>query len=443
MTRDSQPVVRRRRVERNVCRRACLTTLGALALSSCRNGAARDSRQPLRIWAHQGQEAEHQALMAVARAFNESRTGRRGRVELSFFPDFQYGEKLAIAAAASDMPSAFELDGPLVARFADARLLEPLDPFISAAERADFLPTILEQGTISGTLYTLGAFESAAVLYFDRPLFERAGVEPPPPTRAYDWPRLLTTCERLKRHGIEPLTLHMNESADEWYTYAFSPVIWSAGGRLIGSDGVTVRGVLASPENVRSVRNWQLLFERGYAAADPVEPDPFGNGRVAMDWSGHWMLRSHLVRKAERLGIMPLPELGPYPAAPCGSWCWGISSQGEQQALAADWVRWVTSTEHGVVPLIRANAAVPARRSAFADFPEYEQFPHRLLRDQLEHAAHPRPRTPFYASLTQHFAAALRDIARGADVGKRLRSAEQQIARVIERRLGRTAVDRQ
>jgi ABC-type glycerol-3-phosphate transport system substrate-binding protein len=419
-------------------RRECLTGLGSLALSGCRSEG---SSQVLRVWAHRGQEAEHRALLAIAHAFNRSQKSAPSRVELSFFPDFQYTEKLAIAAAASDMPAAFELDGPLVARFVDAGLLAPLDPFVGQADRADFLPTILKQGTIAGNLYALGAFESAAVLYFDRELFEHAGIEPPQPTSAYEWSELLDVCERLKRSGIAPLALHMNESADEWYTYAFSPVVWSGGGRLIGADGASVRGVLASRENVRSLTEWQLLFRRGYAQADPVDPDPFGGGRVAMDWSGHWMLRSHLTRKANRLGVMQLPRCGDVAAAPCGSWCWGISPHGEQQRLAAEWVRWVTSTEHGVVPLVRANAAVPARRSAFAAFPEYERFPHRLLRHQLERAAHPRPRTPFYATLTQHFAGALRDIARGADVAERLGLAEQQVARVIERRLGRTATE--
>ena len=387
----------------------------------------------MRVWAHHGQDAEHTALLEVARAFNASQT--EAHVELSFFPDFQYAEKLAIAAAASDMPAAFELDGPLVARFVDAALLSPLDSFFTSADLADFLPTILQQGTIAGKLYALGAFDSAALLYFDRQLFDRARLQQPDATHGYDWQELLDACERLKRQGIEPLALHMNETADEWYTYAFSPVVWSGGGALIGSDGSSIRGVLASATNVSSLSQWQRLFRHAYAQTDPLDPDPFGNGRAAMDWSGHWMLRSHLLRKAGRLGVMPLPRMGSMAVAPCGSWCWGIAAQGHQQGLAAQWVRWVTSTDNGVVPLVRANAAVPARHSAFATFPEYQRLPHRLLRDQLEHAR-PRPRTPFYATLTQHFAAALRDIARGARVAERLLLAEEQVARVVERRLG-------
>jgi hypothetical protein len=131
---------------------------------------------------------------------------------------------------------------------------------------------------------------------------------------------------------------------------------------------------------------------------------------------------------------MVLPRLGPQPVAPSGSWCWGVSARARDAGLAARWVRWVTDAEHGVVPIVRANGAVPARRSAFAAFPEYVQPPFSLFRHQLEHYARPRPRTPHYAVITQRFAAALRDIARGADVPARLAAAAAGVQRVIDRR---------
>jgi multiple sugar transport system substrate-binding protein len=238
----------------------------------------------------------------------------------------------------------------------------------------------------------------------------------------------------LKTAGIEPVAMHMDESADEWFTYAFSPVVWSGGGALIAKDGAEVRGVLASGENVWSLRAWQTVFAKGYAATDPVDPNPFGNGKVAMDWSGHWMARGHLAAKGGRLGAMRLPRVGEKAVAPCGSWAWGVSARAKNTELAALWVKWVTGVETGVVPIVRANGAVPARRTAFTFFPEYAEPPYRLFREQLETAARARPRTPYYATLTGRFAAALRDIARGAEVEARLRQAEAEVQAVVERR---------
>lgn len=401
--------------------------------------ATADRPHLIRVWSHQGQEAENQAMRDIVAAFNAAHAAENVRVDIAFFPDFQYTEKVAIAAAARDLPDALDLDGPLVARFADAGLLTPLDRWFTPEERADFLPTILAQGTIDGRLYALGAFDSAVVLYYDRAMLQRAGVTPPPPRVGWTWEEFLDACERLRAAGIEPVAMHMNESADEWFTYAFTPVIWSAGGALISPEGDSVRGILASPANVSSLRAWQEVFTRGFAATDPVDPDPFGHGAVAMDWTGHWMARSHLENKGDRLGAMVLPRTGSEPSAPSGSWCWGISAQARDPELAAKWLRWVTHPEHGIVPIVRANGAVPARRSAFAAFPEYARPPFRLFRYQLENIARARPRTPFYAVLTQRFAAALRDIARGADVAARLQAAEDGVQQVIDRRLGTRA----
>ena len=413
----------------------CLLLLFAVITGTgCRQGGTTASPVILRVWSHQGQEAENQALRSIAAAFNDAHASEGLQVELTFFPDFQYTEKLSIAAAADDLPDAFDLDGPLVARFAEAGLLQPLDAWVTAEDRRDFLPTILAQGTVHDQRYALGAFESAVVLYYDRDWLARAEVTPPAAGQAWSWDEFLAACEKLQATGLDPVALHMDDAADEWYTYAFSPVLWSAGGRLISGDGTTVAGVLASWENVEALQRWQALFTRGYAATDPVEPDPFGRGHVAMDWSGHWMARGHLAAKGDRLGVMPLPRLGAQSVAPSGSWCWALSQASTHPEAAARWLRWVTGAQTGVIPMVRANGAVPARRSAFDAFPEYSSDPYRLFRQQLETIARPRPRTPYYATLTQRFAGAVREIARGAEVRRRLQVAEREIQEVIDRR---------
>lgn len=401
-------------------------------------GQARGERagRALRVWAHQGQEAENAAVRRIVAAYQRAMGAGGEAVELTFFPDHHYAERLSIAAAAGDMPDAFEVDGPLVARFVDAGLLAAVDSLFSARDLDDFLPSVRVQGTVGGRLYALGAFDSAAVVYFDRRRLEEAGVRAPAADVGLLWPELSSACERLKAAGHRPLALHMNESADEWFTYAFSPLIWSGGGRLIDPGGTRVRGVLASAANVRSLLAWQRLFERDFASISSPDPNPFGSGTVAMDWSGHWMARSHLASKGRDLGVMPLPRLGPDTVSPCGSYCWGIFSGSERSELARGWLRWITGVTTGVLPLVRANGAVPARRSAFAALPEYGGPPYSVFREQLERNARPRPRTPFYATLTREFAAALRDIARGAHVQRRLERAEQAVQTAIDRRLG-------
>jgi multiple sugar transport system substrate-binding protein len=388
----------------------------------------------IRVWCHQGQEAENLALRGMAAAFNKAHAGQGIRVELTFFPDHQYTEKVSIAAAARDLPDVLELDGPTVAQFADAGLLQPIDGWFSEDELADFAPTIREQGRIGGRLVALGAFDSAMVLYYDRDMLARAGVEPPAGLDGWTWEEFMAACAKLKAAGMDPVALHMDITGDEWYTYAFSPLIWSAGGRLIGEDGRRVEGVLNSTGNAEVLRRWRQVFEQDFAARAPIDPDPFGSGKTAMDWSGHWMARSHRENKGDRLGAMPLPRMGEVAAAACGSWCWGLTRDAPNPDRAARWLRWATDPASGVRPIVAANGAVPARRSAYAYFPEYADPPFRLFRDLQERAGRPRPRTPVYPTLTQQFAAALRDIARGGDPQERLDRAAAQVQRRVDRR---------
>jgi ABC-type glycerol-3-phosphate transport system permease component len=109
---------------------------------------------------------------SVQRSPSRGRPDRRHRL----FPGLSIHRKISIVTAAGDLPDVFDLDGPTLAQFVDAGLLAPLDTYIDQKTRADFLPTIIEQGTIDGTLYALGAFDSAMVLYYDRIMLAEAGI---------------------------------------------------------------------------------------------------------------------------------------------------------------------------------------------------------------------------------------------------------------------------
>jgi ABC-type glycerol-3-phosphate transport system substrate-binding protein len=176
------------------------------------------------------------------------------------------------------------------------------------------------------------------------------------------------------------------------------------------------------------------LFRSGFAEATTTNPNPFAVGLAAFDWTGHWMLPSFEAAEGLRFGAMPLPQLGDKLVCASGSWCWGISRDCQDKAAAWKVLAWLVDPEHGIKPMVAANGAVPSRRSAFRFFPQYEQMPRRLFREQLETAARARPRTPVYLSLTSEFARAMRDIALGADVQAALTKAAQTVQRALDRR---------
>jgi ABC-type glycerol-3-phosphate transport system substrate-binding protein len=410
-------------------------TFVVIASPGCTREEADRGTRVVTIWAHQGQERENAAMRAIISAFNDAHRSKRIRADIHFFPDTQYADKVSIASATTRLPDVLDIDGPYVGPWAATGVLNPLDAHVDATLRSDFLPSILEQGTYEGSLYALGAFDSALVVYFNRDIVERAGVSPPERVaNVWTWAEFVDALRRVKPHAAVPVSLHMDEQSDEWLTYAFTPLVWSNGGHLIDLERNAVVGVLDSPAVVEAVQKWQALFTEGLAEKTTTNPNPFAAGLAAFDWTGHWMLPGFEAADGLRFGVMPLPRMGAEPVCGSGSWCWGISRDCRDEKAAWAVVQWLVHPEHGIRPVVSANGAVPARRSAFRFFPAYEQLPRRLFREQLEAAARARPRTGAYLTLTAAFARSLRDIALGADVRETLGRAAQSVQRSLDRR---------
>ena len=414
-------------------RAGALTILAATALAGCERRPAEDVRV-ITVWAHQGQARENAAMRSIVDAFNERHAAERIRIDITFFPDRGYADKVSIASFSGPLPDMLDIDGPYVGPWAAEGTLQPLDDLVGDALRADVLPSLLEQGTYDGKLYALGAFDSALVVYYNRDMLAQAGVSPPERAAdAWTWPQFVAALRQVKPHAKIPLSLHMDDQSNEWFTYAFSPLVWSAGGNLIDTVNGRATGALDGPATVAALTQWQQLFQEGLAEATSTNPDPFSTKLATFDWTGHWMLPTFEQTADLNFGVMPLPKMGARPVCASGSWCWGISKDCQDPALAWKALAWFLDPEAGIKPIVAANGAVPGRRSAFALFPAYEQMPRRLFREQLELAARTRPRTAAYLALTSEFARALRDIAGGADVQTSLTKAAQTVQRALDR----------
>jgi ABC-type glycerol-3-phosphate transport system substrate-binding protein len=400
----------------------------------CERDAAEDGPRVVTVWAHHGQEREKAAMESVVAAFNETHQNEGLRIQIDFFPDRHYADKVAIAAASGALPDVLDIDGPYVGPWAAEGVIQAIGDLVGDEVRTDMLPSLIEQGTYRGELYALGAFESALVVYYNREMVEKVGIEPPDRlVDAWTWAEFTEALRRVKPFATVPLSLHMDDQSDEWFTYAFAPLIWSNGGRLIDPEAGRAVGVLDSPAAVEAVRKWQRLFREGLAEATSTNPNPFAAGLAAFDWTGHWMLPGYEQATGLRFGVTPLPRMGDRHCVPSGSWCWGLSRDCADRERAFRVLSWLLDPEQGIRPVVQANGAVPGRRSAFKWFPEYGDMPRRLFREQIELAARPRPRTPVYLSLTSGFARALRDIALGSDVKLSLGRAAEVVQRALDR----------
>ncbi|MDV2686169.1 ABC transporter substrate-binding protein [Alkalihalophilus lindianensis] len=386
----------------------------------------------LDMWIHQSGEGETNYNLDRVAAFNEVHESEI-HINVEVVMDdggSSYNDSLNAALVAGNLPDVLALDGPFVASYAEADIIAPVTEFISEEDRADFVDSIIEQGTYNGELYSLGAMESSVVLYYNKEIFEAEGIEAPTTIEeAWTWDEFMAAAKQLTTDDRYGLNLFMDYGVGEWYTYMGAPFVWSNGGSLISEDGTTVDGYLNGPESVEALEFVKSLFEEGVVSLTPSETQ-FESGKAAMALGGPWIGLS-----AENAGLdygmMPYPY-SEVPKSPSGSMAYAVSSQAEHPEAAYKVMQWMTN-EESTIGLSKVTGMPPARKSAFENMESYNELPKKVMRDQVVNTAHARPTTPAYPVLTDAFAQALHAAALGEDPQEVL---DQQVQRV-ERELRR------
>lgn len=265
----------------------------------------------------------------------------------------EYGTKLLSQFAAGTAPDVFQVGDGDVAKFASQGVLEPLDPYITGENGLDmsvFFPAIAEVGKVEGTTYLLTKDYSPLVLYYNKTLFDAAGVEYP--TADWTWDDLLAAAQKLtdsskNQWGIL-LPAHWGDYL--WHR-GIGPLIYQNGGDFISPDGTTATGYLNSPETVEAVQWYVDLFLTHKVAPTKADVDAmagvdmFLNGNAAMVWTGRWPLKDYQANPRLNFGTSGLPA---GPEGDANSICWAgfsVYSQGQNKDAAWAFVKHIAAEQ--------------------------------------------------------------------------------------------------
>lgn len=435
---------------------AVIGVAGALGLTGCSGQASSPAGEaaaggsaagegPLTLWAHQGNApAESKALQEAVTTFNASHP--KSPVTIKFIPENDYPTTVTTASASS-LPDILEVDGPTMAAQVRAKRLVELGPLLDPKTVANLTGPVRDQGTLDGKLYTVGQFNSAVGIYANNKLLDAAGVKYPT-SLADAWTAEEFT-EAVKtlaaRNTVLPgksLDLKLNYGkgglTGEFGTYAYSPLVWSAGGDLIRDGRAT--GALNSDATVKvlnTVASW-----RPYVTPNTDDKD-FVSGKVALSYVGHWAYPDYSRALGSDLLALPLPDFGTGTKSGAGSWSWGVTPNSKHPKAAAAFLDSLLS-DRNIATMVAANGAPPGTRSALAASTIYGRGGALALWGEAANPADGaacasgapvpatcvavvRPRTAGYPVVTREFAGALDAVFRGADAKATLDKAAQTI----------------
>ncbi len=388
------------------------------------------------VWFHSGQGPERTTIESQVREFNASQD--RVKVDLVLLPEGSYNDQVEAAATRNKLPDLLDFDGPNLYSYIGKGKLAPIGDLIDPAVRADLLDSVATQGTFRGTLYSVGMFDSGLGLFGSRRMLQAAGVRIPDSIAgawtASEFDRVLAALGARDRDG-KVLDVKLSYGIGEWYTYGFSPVVWSAGGGLAGPGPRGSAGRLDSPQVIEAMRTLQRWI-RTYVDPNPRD-DAFEKGKVALSWVGHWQYQAYRAALGEDLVVMPLPDFGQGVKTGQGSWNWGVSRSSTAKGEAAQFLNFLLQPDQ-VLRMSEANGAIPGTRAALARSTLYSGGPLSLFAAQLEKTcgngridrtcvAVPRPVTVDYPVVTAAFQQAFRAVVAGGDVATALRRAAATI----------------
>ncbi|CAK8724966.1 Multiple sugar transport system substrate-binding protein [Candidatus Electrothrix aarhusensis] len=401
-----------------------------IALPGCKPEADAN-KQLITVWAHSGQEGERKVLMDQVKRFHEDFPGIQ--VELTLLPEGAYNSQLQAAALSHDLPDVIEFDGPFLYGYVWQNQLQPLDDLLPAAVQADLLPSIIKQGTMNDHLFAVGIFDSGLGMYGNKTLLEAAGIRIPASVDdAWTAEEFNQVLKKLAAKDRDRAVLDLKANyRGEWFTYAFSPIIQSAGGDLIDRrDYLHAESLLAGKEAVAGMTHLQNWFQQGYV--DPnLDDAAFVKERVVLSWVGHWEYPRYAKALGDKLVLLPLPDFGQGSKTGQGSWQWGINADARNPEAAVNFLTNLLRPEN-ILAMTEVNGAVPATKTAIARSPLYRKGgPLRLFVDQLRQSSVERPRTPAYQVITSVFQQAFDEIRNGADVQKALHQAAAAIEQDI------------
>ena len=396
----------------------------------------------LSIWVHSIEDTEEgQAYRASVESFNEAFNGKYF-ADIEFVPRNDsgggYSDKVNASVMSGGLPDVLTVDGPNVSAYAANGIIQPLAE-LTEEEESEYLPSIIEQGTVNDQLYALGVMESSVGLYYNKDILEEAGIEVPDADHPWTWPEFLEILEKLKPLMTEKngYPLDMTFPVGEASIYYFAPFVWSGGGELVSEDGLTAEGYFNSEETVAAMECFQTIVQNEYMSKAPIS-HLFESGRAAFKFDGAWEVNTVYNSYPDiNLGVAPYVvsenwDGGTY--TPTGSWAFAASTEAENIEAATELVKWMSGVESGIRIWNQAKS-FPSTYEAFENIDVFRTDEnYSALYNQLSTYGHPRPKTPVYPQVSTSFQETLESVALGGkDAQTELDKAVKRINSKLER----------
>lgn len=361
------------------------------------------------------------------------------KVELIYIPS-DYAQKVQTMIAGGTSPDIIQLAEDVHAYSSKGQII-PLNDYI-AKYNINLTERFGEGGLVAaysrdGKLYAMPDRGGALILYYNKDMFDAAGV--PYPTKEWTWKEFLDAAQKLtiregntvKQYGF---------AAGDWWPWWMS-FIYQNGGRVLDENG---KPVFNSPETIEALQFYVDLVYKYHVAPSPEEyanlgtnsPDPlFAQGKVAMITTGFWHVGAMQKVRDIRWDIAPLFGNKQRATVMFGSGL-AISKDCKHPEEAFKVIEFLTS-EAGQMPIVEMKQDMPVNLKVLSS-PAFQNASWSATPIRMEtmlesaEAAFPLPLAPQWNEMQKIFGDNLAEVFLGkAEVAPAVAAIQAQLEQLL------------
>ena len=273
----------------------------------------------------------------------------------------ELAQKFNAALTGGDLPDVIVASDVTWFNFALNKAITPLDELWTkvGVKSDDYVDTLREDYALNGKHYAMPYSRSTCLMYYNRDLWQKAGLEDRGPRTWQEFNEFATKLQASDAN-VAPLVIPDGTNYLDWY---FQGMIWTFGGKYSEEWDMTK---ITSPESVEAGKFLQAMSneKKIRITKDPV--NEFGTGLAAGLLESTGSLGGLRTQATVNFNTAYLP--GPPPGCPTGGAGLAVPEgiSDARKELAVKFIDFITNAQN-TSTFTQATGYMPVRKSALDD----------------------------------------------------------------------------